>query len=291
MLDGQFTLNGYTFGRAEDPVTVLTDGWDVSEYDIRTQDVPASAGDSLYFGRDYLTPPAWTFTFAVKDDEDVYPHLNRLGSIWRADSTRHTPGASLPLSFRRNGEEFVVYGRPRKFAVDHGSSMDHTFKLVTATFQLSDTFLYSALEHSVTLDLVTTSSASGLVFPTGFPWVFHSDTQERRGMVTVGTNLPTPFKVHISGPVTGTASDFTVRSTTGWAMEFGPYLSPPGNILLDTSTGHVVRNSATYGGNIRHRADYRATLEPGPQEVIFKANDPSYTSTATITWRDVHPLF
>lgn len=291
MLDGQFTLNGYTFGRAEDPVTVLTDGWDVSEYDIRTQDVPASAGDSLYFGRDYLTPPVWTFTFAVKDDVDVYPHLNRLGSIWRADATRLRPGALLPLTFRRGGKEFVVYGRPRKFAVDHGASMDHTFKVVTATFQLADTFLYGADEHSVTLDLVRTSSADGLIFPTGFPWAFQSDSVERRGQVTVSAGLPTPFKVQITGPSVGVASNFTVRSTTGWSMEFGTSLAPRGSITVDTSTGLVERNSAVYGGNIRQRADYRALLRPGAQEVIFSANDPSFTSTATISWRDVYPLY
>lgn len=291
MLDGQFTLNGYTFGRAEDPVSVLTDGWDTPEYDIRIQDVPASAGDNLYFGRDYFTPPVWTFTLLVKDDVDVYPELNKLATVWRSDAMRLTPGASTALTFRRGGRDFLVYGRPRKFAVDHGTSMDHTLKVVTATFQLADTFLYGGVEHSVTLGLVTTSSSEGLVFPTGFPWAFESDRQERRGLVTVETALPTPFKVHISGPSTGAASDFQLRSTSGWAMEFGTHLSPRGNITVDTSTGHVVRNSAVYGGGITSRVDYRALLQPGPQEVVFTANDPSYTSTATVTWRDVYPLY
>lgn len=291
MKDGQFTLDGYTFGRAEDPVTVLTDGWDVSEYDIRTEDVPAAAGDFLNFGRDRFTPPTWTFTMAVRDDVDVYPHLNRLAAIWRGDSTRLTPGATLPLSFRRNGKDFVVYGRPRKFAVEHGEVMDHTFKTVVATFQLSDSNLYSGTERSVTLDLVTTSSAHGLRFPTGFPWRFAADTVERRGVATVDAALPTPFKVTIRGPLTGQAREFRLSSTTGWAMEFGTYLSPRGNIVVDTSLGKVTRNGAVYGGSLARRADYRAQLQPGPQELIFSALDTSYTSTATISWREAYPLY
>lgn len=290
MLDGQFTLGGYTFGRAEDPVSVLSDGWDVSEYDIRTQDVPAAEGDSMVFGRDRLTPPLWTFTLAVKDDVDVYPHLDRLASIWRNDGGRTTPGAAMPLTFRRGGREFLVYGRPRKFAVAHGTSMDHTFKVVTATFQLTDVNRYSAQEHSLTLDLVTTSSATGLIFPSGFPWTFQTDTIERRGQVTVETAMPTPFKVLIRAPMTGAASNFKLRSQ-GWTMSFGTSLSPRGTITVDTATGSVKRNGAVYSGNLRQRMDFRAQLRPGPQEVVFSANDPSYSSTATISWRDVYPLY
>lgn len=291
MLDGQFTLGGYTFGRAEDPISVLTEGWDVSEYDIRTQDTPAPQGDNLFFGRDYFTPPVWTFKMTAKDDVDVYPAVNRLASIWRADFARSRPGAMLPLTFQRNGKQYRVYGRPRKFAVDHTEVMDHTFKLITASFQLADTYLYSEAEHSLSLDLIQASNEDGLVFPANFPWNFASDGFERRGQVNITTGLPTPFEVKITGPVSGAASDFSLRSTTGWRMDFGTSIDARGNITVDTLNGQVERNSVTFGASIRQRTDYLARLQPGAQELIFAANDPTYTTTATITWRDVYPLY
>ena len=291
MLDGQYALDGFLFGRAEDAVTVLTGGLDTPSYEIRNQDTPAPQGDSVFFGRDYLTPPTWTFTLAVKDDVNVYPVLNNLAAAWRADSKRTTPGALSTLTYMRNGEPRRVYGRPRQFTVDHGDVIDHTFKLVTATFTLADNFSYSEMEHSLTLGLVETSQEDGLLFPADFPWEFVSDGFTRTGQITITASLPTPFIVAIAGPVTGQATNFSLRSTTGWQMDFGTYLSAHGNIRVDTSTGDVRRNSATFGGSIRQRADYRARLQPGPQELIFTANDPTYTTSATIRWRDVSPLY
>ena len=289
MLDGQFELDGFLFGRAEDNVTVLTEGLDVGGYEVRDQDVQAPMGDHVFFGRDYLTPPTWTFTLAVHHDTNAHATLMALAKVWRADTIRNTPGARSVLRYTRDGVTRRVYGRPRRFSVDHGDVMDGTFKIVTATFTLADNYSYADQENLLVLDLITTSSEAGLTFPTTFPWEFQSDGFTRAGQVTITTGLPTPFRVAIAGPVADTASNFKLSSTTGWSMEFGTYLSPHGNISVDTSTGIAIRNSVHYG-TIRNNSDFRARLQPDTQEIVFTANDPTYTTTARITWRDVEPV-
>lgn len=289
MIEGQFELDGYQFGSPTDDVVILTQGWDYGSYTVRDQDVPAPQGDHVFFGRDYHAPGVWTFTFGVRNQADptnVYPVLARLAEVWR--SSRLNPGQVSTLRYRRNGESRRVFGRPRNFAVEKDDVMDHEFKLVTATFQLMDANTYSDELKSVTLDLVSTSHEEGLIFPAETPWEFVSDGFVRKGMVTIAGNAPTPFKVTVRGPLDGRATNFRLSSTTGWVMNFQTYLSPRGNIVVDTTRGMVTRNGATFG-SIKGRTDYLARLQPGAQEIIFEANDPTYTSTATIEWREISP--
>ena len=287
MIDGQFELDGFAFGSPADSIVVLTSGWDVGGYTVRNQDVPAPQGDHLYFGRDYHTPGVWTFTLAFRDDHDVRPILSDFAARWRR--SRLTPGEVSVLRYQQNGQIRRVFGRPRSFDIEKDDVTDHTFKLVTCTFQLQDTYSYSDALNVLNLDLITTSHEEGLTFPADFPWEFQSDGFVRKGMVTIGGDQPTPFRVVIQGPLDGQATNFKLWSTTGWRMEFSTYLSTRGNLVVDTSRGSVKRNSVAFG-SLKGRSDYLARLEPGAQEIVFEANDPTFTSTARIEWREVSPI-
>lgn len=288
MLDGQFELDGYTFGHPTDDVVVLTDGWDTGKYSHRVQDVVMPAGDRIAFGRDYLTPGSWTFQLGVRDNGvTVLEKLAVLANAWRADSIRLSPSKVSTLKYRRDGQERVVYGRPRDFAVEPDQVWSNDWKVVTCTFQLADTLTYGANLNTLELDLLNTSSATGLIFPETFPWQFRSSDMTREGLLTVTSASATPFKVVISGPITGEASSFKLAST-GWEMSFATTLAPGGDITVDTMLGTATRNGSAFGvGTVL--TNYKAKLVPGPQEIVFTAQDPSYTSRATLTWRDVSP--
>lgn len=291
MLDGQFELDGYKFGHPDDPCVVLTDGWDHGKYEIRDQDKLMPFTDTRMFGRDYRTPGTWTFTIGVRDPAGgtVYEHLTDLARAWGAESKRLVPGEVSTLKYRRNGETRIAYGRPREFIIEPDGVWDNHWKLVTCTFQLSDPYTYGGTLNELTLDLVNTSTSTGLVFPTGFPWVFERTTNVREGVVNITTGMPTPFRLVIRGPITGSARDFSIQSSTGWQMKFPTYLTDRGNIVVDTMMGTAKRNGRAFGA-ASALTSYRARLEPGPQEISFRVDDPSYTATATLQWRDVSPI-
>lgn len=284
----QFSLDGYVFGSLADEVVLLESGMSQGQTEWRTQDTPQPAGDGLWFGRDYVTPPSWVFTLGVRADTDVMPVLARLAAVWRGDTVRGTPGRRSELRYNLNGHERVVYGRPRRFAVETDKVWQADWKIVNAEFQLADARAYTGTERALTLGLVNVTAETGLIFPTGFPWRFRANEVTRSGVVTVDSTVGSPFRLVIAGPASGTARDFKVWSA-GWRFEFPTTLGPLGTVEVDTATGTATRNGAVFGA-ASARTDWRAELAPGPQEVQFTADDPSGTVTATIYWRDAEPI-
>lgn len=288
--DGSFMLDGLEFGRADSSIVVLTNGLDVGEWGVRSQDAPSPLGDSTLMGRDFLSPPSWEFTMLVRDDENVYTTLGSLAKVWRGDSVRGTPGAVSALAYARAGETRVVFGRPRKFSVEPQKVHNNRYRVVKAEFVLADPLSYSGTEHSLVLDLITTNTTGGLVLPAVLPWALQLSTTERRGIVNINSLLDVPFKVHLRGPVAGQAADFTL-SGSDWAMKFTTTLSANGNILVDTARGTVIRNSAPAGGVLSVDSTVTARLSPGVQELVFTADDPSASTYATVTWRTASPVY
>lgn len=284
--DGQFSIDGYVFGGPGDEAVVLTDGWDKGEHDVRSQDVPSPIGDSMLFGRDRLTPGVWRFTIACRKDGDVNAVVRRLAAAWRGDKVRATPGARQTLELRQNGTTWRVYGRGRRFVVEPDEVTDRDFRVVNCDFQLADTLIYSGTENYIDLDLITTGSAeAGLVLPAVLPWETVQSSTVRRGIVTITTDVETPFIATFKGPVAGQATGYTLYST-GWKVALNVTLGPGDVITLDTSTGRLSKNGAPFGLSAPG-SRLRARLQPGGQELVFTANDPTASATATVRWRDV----
>lgn len=288
--DGSFMLDGLQFGAASDDVVVLTSGLDVGEWGVRTQDAPSPLGDLTLMGRDFLTPPTWSFTMLVHDDSNVYTTLGALAKVWRGDAVRSTPGAVSTLAYARAGETRVVFGRPRKFAITPQKVHNNRYRVVTAEFALSDPMSYSGTEYALSLNLITTSTTGGLVLPATLPWALQLSTTERHGIVNVESMMGVPFRVRIAGPVAGQATDFTL-SGADWSMKLNTTLSPNGNILIDTARGTVIRNSSPAGGILSVDSSVSARLSPGTQELVFTADDPSGSAYATVTWRTASPVY
>lgn len=282
--DGQYDLDGYTFGSLADEVVLLESGIEWGQVGVRTQDVPEPLGDGVLFGRDYLEPPTWTFTLGARHVTDVAPVVGRLASAWRGDAARRTPGARSVLHYRRGGTTRVVYGRPRRFAVETPKVWDPDFRVITCDFQLADPVVYDSTESTLLLSLVRSSTATGLVFPVVFPVTFGSVTGSRAGIVTVAGSVPVPFRVTFAGPATGSATALKVTST-GWTLDVPVTLAAGQTLVVDTATGVVTLNGAPAQIGLGRGTNLSARLQPGPQEVVFTATDTSQTSTATVAWR------
>lgn len=287
LTEGQYALDGYVFGSLADEVVLLETGVEWGQVGVRAQDVDQPLGDGTLFGRDFLSPPQWTFTLGARHSTDVTPVLGRLLSAWRADATRTTPGARSVLYYRRGGVTRLVYGRPRRFAVESPKTWNPDFRVVTADFQLAEPVAYLAAESSLTLSLVRTSGATGLVFPVVFPVVFGAPASTRAGTVTVGGSTRVPFTVRLNGPVTGSATGFRVESVSGvdpWVLDIPMTLTSGQWVQIDTGTGVTSLNGAPAQIGLGRGTNLAARLSPGPQELVFTATDPSQTSTAVISW-------
>lgn len=293
MQDGQYELDGYLFGLPSDEVTLLESGVDWGQVGRTDQDVQAPLGDSLMFGRDYLEPPVWVLTLGARHPSDVSQVVARLAGVWRADSVRTTPGAVSELRYQHAGVVRVARGRPRRFAVETPKVYDDEFRIITAEFQLSESVVFHELWRSVTVSLVRTSTASGVVFPVTFPVVFGASTDSRAGQVVVGGSTATPFRVRFDGPVAGVASMLRVESVLGtdpWVIEVPGSLPSGSWIEVDTADGSVRRDGVVVALGVGRASNLMARLAPGPQEIVFSAIDQSQTASVTISWRDTEAI-
>ena len=207
LADGQFALDGYVFGTARDEAIVLESGFDAGAGDVRDQDHPHPADDRMLFGRDLRTPGVFAFTIGCKRPRGARDVARELGRVWRGDAVRRTPGAVQELAWSLNGQERLVYGRGRRFVVEQGDRIDHDWVVVNADFQLASDAAYGTDENTITLGLVSTAlGESGVVLPAVLPWETQLGAQDRKGIVTVATDQPTPFSVTVTGPLAGQAS-------------------------------------------------------------------------------------
>ena len=289
LADGQFALDGYVFGTARDEAIVLESGFDAGAGEVRDQDHPHPADDRMLFGRDLRTPGVFVFTIGCKRPRGARDVARELGRVWRGDAVRRTPGAVQELAWSLNGQERLVYGRGRRFVVEQGDRIDHDWVVVNADFQLASDAAYGTGENTITLGLVSTAlGESGVVLPAVLPWETQLGAQDRKGIVTVATDQPTPFSVTVTGPLAGQASGIRLWST-GWSLGIDTPLEPGDVLTVDTGFGVAALNGGPTGALTRG-TKLRARLLPGPQEVTFAANDPTATVTATVRWRDTYNI-
>ena len=285
--EGQYNLDGYTFGAYADECVLLESGVETGTRGVRVQDIQIN--DMTMFGRDFFTAPVWTFTIGVKHPTDVDQPLGRLAAAWRADGARRVPGETVDLYYVRAGRTLLVRGRPGDFSVETPKKYQTDFRIVTCTFRLGEAVAYHAAVETLELSLVRTSTASGIIFPVVFPVVFGSPPGIRQGTVTVDGSAEVPFTVRINGPASGQAAQFRLSSTGGagdpWVIEIPATLSAGQVVEVDTATGATRLNGVATPIGLGQNTNLTARLSAGPQEVVFTATDPSMTSTAVISWR------
>lgn len=283
--DYTFELGGFPFGR---DLPLFVQDFDPGSPEWVTQDEGNPNSDGDMFGRDYLRGPVWTFTLGTMtcDAEGAQALIRHAMRVWRQTVDRRNPGAETVLRYGIAGEMRRVYGRPRNFDQLFGDrGIDDGYASATATFKLSDHLTYDDTPQSVSLDLLATS-AGGLELPAVLPAELGRNASERQGIVDVEGDTPTPFTATIHGPSTGTASKFWLTGP-GWRIDVDRPLAWDQTMTIDTRAHTVLRSDgASLSGGLSRRSDLSARMEPGPAEVAFGANDPSFTARAVIEW---HP--
>ena len=285
MIEGNMTLDGFSFGAPDNNVVILEDGFDTGYAANRIQDAEMPRADGVLFGRDYLDSPTWAFTLGVRDDDNVYDTLSRLADAWRADRVRTTPGAVSTLKFNRGGKSYVVFGRPRRFAVTPAKTADAEFQIVEADFKLVDPFVYGGTENSLRMGLLETASTGGVVLPQTLPWSLAGGDGSRKGVVTVEGYTDTPIKVKIYGPSSGVLRNPKVVAP-GFHVQLNTDVKPNEVITIDTRSRTVIRqDGVSMAGYLTARSRLGTKLRPGSTEFTFSGEDASYTSEVEFLWR------
>lgn len=289
LTDGQFELDGYVFGLPSDPVIIMSDGFDSGAPDARTNDIANPVGDGDLFGRDYLSGPTWAFSLGVLDDENVYTALGDLARVWRNEAIRKTPGALSTLRFRRNGETYRVYGRPRRFGLVPDTVHDDEFRLVEADFKVDKPIMYVDEPESVTLALGAAVPDDGLVLPETLEWTLGESFATANAVLNLQSLDPAPFEVTVQGPSTGALSQVTLEGP-GWAIDVQAVVGAHKTLHIDTRRMTADIDGVSVAGSLTRRSRLNARLMSGASSVSFTATDPSGTSTATFSWRGTTPI-
>ena len=284
---GEFEIDGYRFG-CDHPVAVLD--WDTGVREVRVQDVDRPGAHGVLFGRDYDSPPEWTFTVRAKNQQDKAAAFDTVSEFRQAWQGQQQVGGMSVLKYGLPGRERKVYGRPRRWSLDQeapkqGINIGRIAGL--CTFQLSDPRSFGADGEStgeVSLTLVPESSG-GIIFPLVFPMTTTVSGGVRAGFVSNGGDAPAPVTVTFYGPV----SNPKIYGD-GWEIGVTGNLAYDETVTVDALARAVRRqDGANVGGRLtRGTRLNRAALEPGQQEIKFTGGDSTGTARAVVSWSDAY---
>lgn len=153
LVENQYKIGDVLFGQGT-PIRVSK--FEPGGYDVNIRDRNVDLTDEVAFGFDSYTPQPIAFEMSVIDNYDMRfgpnivmagwksgpQYLEQLKKEWRADPVRRVWSSMKSLEYKKNGNERVVFGRPRKFTeVKTGRGAE--FIPVVAEFLPCDTFSYS----------------------------------------------------------------------------------------------------------------------------------------------------
>lgn len=291
--EGCFWIGGLKLGGPGSDY-VLT-SVDYPSADVRAADVDNSVTDGVRFGRDTIGAGTYTFGVLIQPaDGNVWAAMTRLASVWRSDTVRGKPGATVPLSFQRAGQRLTVYGRPRKWQLDAGDA-DHLTQgalLASCEFKTEGPFVGVGTQRAESLGLLTPFGDGGLTLPVDVPVILTAGStsdQAREGVFTVGGSVATPFVLDVTGPVSGSLQNAVVAGN-GWRIELTKPLAWDQTLRVDTRTMTVTTNGTPTPGAVSARTRLTGRLTPGYQSFTFTGIDDTASARATLRWYDTTTL-
>lgn len=295
LAQGQFDLGGYTVGGADDPV--LLTQFDPGEAYWGHGDVVNPFGSEVWFGRDQLHPPVFTFHGATNAQSvgGALAASRGLQRVWWDEPLKAVPGSYQILRYNLDGVVRRVYGRARKCVVEHTPSSYVGTSNVLMTFNLLSNHFFDDEQRSVSLSLIP-NTTGGLVAPLTAPLTAVQMGEGKGGSISdVGGDAPAPFHVFFQGPVErpwvemrGVVDPWSGRLVKpGWRIALSGSVGEGEVVRVSTFPGRLgaVRRG---GGAVSLTADSslgRARLYPGSTSLMFGGVDPSGLSRATVVWR------
>lgn len=282
LAESEWELGGVRFGGPIGREFAIADA-SLGDFAVDTQDVNLPFMDGVQPGRDRLRGATWSFTVFTahtRDSASAYALTRKLTSAWRKNMSL-APGAVIPLRFCAGGRQLRVYGRPRRVSFQPPNLRAELGKITTSMdFQVMRPAIYEDGLGTEVLRMVQ-PSISGLVAPLVPPLVTNSLGDDAiMGRAYVSGDMPSPFTIRLKGP----SSNATVKGD-GWEISLAKSLAYDETCVIDTETQMVTVNGVTRPDMISRDTRLTARLKPGDNYFTYTATDPTYLSTATMTWR------
>lgn len=273
----------YTFGTPATRTWNLTTP-DVGDVDLRVADVDRPRQDGRAFGIDYRGGRTISFELGIRapSSAEAREEAQILQRVWRGDGLRHTPGAVAELRTNYDGRERLIYGRPRRLALDYGDTTVNQYVGVVADFAAADDLFYDVDEQSVSFGIVP-SLGGGLLAPLASP-LSTTLTSDRSMGFRVSSEMPVWPVVRLDGPI----SNAVINIGPEIVFEVRLDLQYDEWVVIDTRpwARSALRNgTANVSGSIRGTRLSQASLESGAYDVGIKGVDPTGTASVQLSWR------
>jgi hypothetical protein len=289
--DHQFSLDlddGSTpveWGLGKD-IFVLPDGFDPGDIDYRAQDLEIPNEDNMAFGRDFATPPKWTWEMATNgaSELDSLDMQAALAVAWKNPKIRNTPTKRAILRYRLAGRTRRIYGRPRRWAATYNNALIGGSHQIVMDFQCADILHYDDGLSYHAIDILP-AEGGFLVAPLVAPLSTIAGTERDSGF-TVGGDSATWPRILFNGPVLN-----PYISIDGRKIALTMNLLTGQQAVIDTApwARTVLRypGEANISGNLtRDTRMSNMALAPGAHELIFGGTDPSGAAKVTVQWRN-----
>lgn len=286
--DQGFELNGVLFGNGMYD-TVIVEDFQPGGFSWRTQDVANPSEDGKRHGRDYLDPSPWSFSLGVNRDNEAQAlsTLSQLSNAWDNEGVRAQSGVPDVLRYRINKRTRRVYGRGRNFAPNLDVRRLFGYIGVEATFDRIDALHYGDVEESTTLSLGA-SGGSGFTTPVITPLTTLNPTTSREGSINVLGDMPAWPVITFVGPVVRPS----LALVDGWTLALDGDILAGDTVKIDTRPWHrtVLRNNTYNASGMLSRKTHlpTLTLPSGLRRLVFRGEDVTGTSRATVSWRPAY---
>lgn len=287
LLPGQIEIDGYRIGKRTD---VIVSTFEPGGLPDRTTNDRALAGtDGRVFGKELLGGRTIALGFTVNLDDvfaasEVYADLSR---VWNAARVRAQEGAFIEMRVRRFAlPTVVVYGRPRRFSPANEELLDRGRVDIVADFETIDPYFYRDIEAVQPLVVsINPPETGGFVAPFPAP-ISVATTAEGFGEFTVEGYEPTPMVARIDGPITNPVLDLI----GGWTVQLLGTIAYDGFVDIDARPWVrtvLDSNGANWSGAFTADSPPISDLVllPGPNELVLRGQDPTGTSSVTLTWQ------
>lgn len=264
-------------------------------------DYNSPRADGVGFGRDYRGGRVLTWEgdittrvtraqrlagFSVQ--ARVLDALNDIEAMWDAEEIRLNPELVAVMRWRRGGHIRRVYGRPRRFDPEAGSTYQGWVPWA-GDFQARDQNFYDDAEQTVSVGMVPTG-VGGLKGPRKGPWVA-SPLGAGREMLNIGGRKPAWMAFRIYGPSVGSIVDPEVEIAGQWSFQLRGSVRYDESILVDSTpwSRRIVRSDgANWSGKLSTLSTRPSAmrLSPGTYQVILRGTDSSQTARVEVFWRD-----
>lgn len=249
--------------------------------EVRSADRPLLRRHGLHPATDFMGGREVTITFDIKANSEAEFNtlLTDLQRAFRVTSQPEEPMV-LMIPGIASGNKARIYARTRYRSIPIGLEWLYKNPLATIRMACTDPRVYSDAEQSGNTGLATTSG--GLEFPAVFPLTFGAPTS---GNSIIADNVGTteaPWVARIDGPVINPSIE---NVTTGTTLSIDISLDTGDFLILDSTYRTIMLNGTASRYNLLSTDSVWADLEPGTNEIKFRAT--SYSAgTLTLYWRN-----